>query len=485
MTYRRAVESLRLELGELLEAQEQVRDLSVYRAYDGRPVDFLREVLRFDPWSRQEDIANTLEHHPLVAVVGANAVGKDALLAHYALYWALARGGTALLISPTERQNVQILMREIRGCWHRVDGGLPGRLLVNAYEVGEGQPGGILAMTSTSVSRLTGFHGEKVLMILSEAQDLEPFVLEAALSCATGPEDRIVQSGNPLHPFGFFHDAARGDTWATVTIPAADHPNVLEGKTVIPGGPSKEGIERIRDQYGDESNTYRSRVLSEFPTQDAEGLLDRDWIDAAVERFESKAMRPEGEPTAGLDVARYGADGNCLIIQAGGYVLHMERWGGLSTQNTARKAAQIAQRWGIRPRSVSTFSPGKRGRFVVDVVGLGAGCAEKLKELGYDVVEHNGGAFGNGRFLNARAESFWRLRELLGPDGGKIAFPKDSRLIEELLALRWRESGGGKVQIGEKSEIKARIGRSPDTADALALAFHQGPARARGFAWSV
>ncbi len=492
MTYRRAVDALRIELGELLEAQEQVRDLSAYRAYDGRPVAFLREILKFEPWSRQEDIAETLERHPLVAVVGANAVGKDAMVAHLALYWTLTKGGTALIVSPTERQNVQILMREIRGAWHRVEGGLPGRLLTHAYDPGEGQAGGILAMTSTSVGRLTGFHGEKVLMILSEAQELEPFVLEAALACATGPADRIVMSGNPLYPSGDFHRAAQpGSGWAVVTIPAAEHPNVVQGRTIIPGGPSPEGVERIRAQYGEDSNTFRSRVLSEFPTQDAEGLLDREWIDQAVKRH-GAGIPPgprsgeEVEPQAGLDVARYGSDGNCLIIRHGPRVLHLERWGGLGLLNTARKVEQVVQRFGIRPKPCAPALPPARGRIVVDVVGLGAGVGEKLRELGFHVDEHNGGKFSEGgRFLNARAEAFWRLRELLGPDGGTISLPRDERLIEELLALRWREGSGGRVQIGEKAEIKARIGRSPDSADALAMAFVEGPGRPRHFTWRV
>ncbi|MFH1833760.1 MAG: hypothetical protein ABH877_01945, partial [bacterium] len=357
MSYRRAVEALRTELGEILEEQTKAVDLAAHRAYDGRPVEFMREVLGFEPWSRQEEVVLTLERHPLVAVVGANSVGKDALLAHYALYWALARRGLALLVAPTERQNREILFREIRSAWQRVRGGLPGRLLTHAYDPGAGSEGGILAMTSTAVSKLTGFHGERVIFVLSEAQDLEPFVLEAALSCATGPEDRIVQAGNPLFPTGSFFDAALGDTWATVTIPAAEHPNVVEGRTVISGGPSREGIERMRAQFGEDSNTYRSRVLSEFPTQDAEGLIDREWIEAAIERYERGSLKGEGEPIAALDVARYGGDGNVLMIRHGPMVVHIERWGGLSTLNTARKVDSIVGRFGVRPRPPAPALP--------------------------------------------------------------------------------------------------------------------------------
>lgn len=200
MSFRTSVRRLQAELGDLLERAERAVDLSEYRAYDGRPVAFFREKLAWEPWEKQRELAETLERHPLVCAVGANSVGKDAVLAMYALYWSLAKGGLALIVPPTERQNRRILFREIRDAWHRVDGGLPGELYVQSYAPGEGEPGGALAMTSTSVSKLTGFHGEKVLVILSEAQDLEPYVFEAALACATGPDDVIVQGGNPLHP---------------------------------------------------------------------------------------------------------------------------------------------------------------------------------------------------------------------------------------------------------------------------------------------
>jgi phage terminase large subunit len=241
---------------------------------------------------------------------------------------------------------------------------------------------------------------------------------------------------------------------------------------VIPGGPSRAGIERLRGQYGEDSNIYRARVLSEFPTQDAEGLIARDWIDAAVERHRTGALKPSGEPRASLDVARYGSDGNCLMIAKGPVVVLIETWGGLSTLNTARKAGEIIRRYGIRPPSPSKIAPGPTGSITVDAVGM-TGAVEGLKEMGYTVHEFNGGTFGVGqaRFLNRRAEAFFTLRDRLHPDSGNIALPRDNTLIEELLAIRWREAAGGKVRIEEKSEIKSRLGRSPDKADALSMLF--------------
>jgi hypothetical protein len=153
--------------------------------------------------------------------------------------------------------------------------------------------------------------------------------------------------------------------------------------------------------------------------------------------------------------------------------------------NTARRVDSIVGRFGIRPRPVAPALPPRRGTIVADVVGLGTGCVEALGEMAYDVVEFNGGEFSSGRFLNKRAEAYWSLRDRLSPDRGDIAFPRDPELIEELLAIRWREGSGGRVQIVEKSEVRARIGRSPDKADALAMLFQEARAPAKPFLWRV
>jgi len=119
-------------------------------------------------------------HRPLVCVVGANGVGKDWLLARLALWWAYAKGGLVLITAPTERQAREVLFGEIRRAWHRAgEDELPGELFTSNLRLGPDRSGGIIGMTSTAASRLTGFHGERVLGVLSEAPALEhPNVVE-------------------------------------------------------------------------------------------------------------------------------------------------------------------------------------------------------------------------------------------------------------------------------------------------------------------
>ena len=96
---------------------------------------------------------------------------------------------------------------------------------------------------------------------------------------------------------------------------------------------------------------------------------------------------------------------------------------------------------------------------------------DRLRELGFRARAFNGGRRPKDRkrFLNARAEAYWRLRELL--EAGEIILPLDDELFDALLTIRWRPTSEGRVRIEAKEELKGRLGRSPDRADAVCMAF--------------
>jgi len=74
-------------------------------------------------------------------------------------------------------------------------------------------------------------------------------------------------------------------------------------------------------------------------------------------------------------------------------------------------------------------------------------------------------------FLNVRAAAYWAMREALDPSNtSTVALPPDPELRAELCAARWERSGR-KIKLEEKKDIKERLGRSPDKADAVVMAF--------------
>ena len=113
----------------------------------------------------------------------------------------------------------------------------------------------------------------------------------------------------------------------------------------------------------------------------------------------------------------------------------------------------------------------------LDVIGVGAAAydiakGQNLNVQALNVAEKSDAKDKSGKlsFTNKRAEYCWRLRELLDPDSGEnLALPNDPELLADLCALRWKMQPNG-IRIESKDEMRARLGRSPDSGDALMLA---------------
>ena len=97
-------------------------------------------------------------------------------------------------------------------------------------------------------------------------------------------------------------------------------------------------------------------------------------------------------------------------------------------------------------------------------------------QLGYRVEEvYFGGAPRDlARFKNRRAEMYWTLRERL--EEGAISLADNDELMADLAAIRYFFTAQGKIQLETKDEVRRRLGRSPDRADAVALALAAGAA---------
>lgn len=202
----RKVDEAAEDLGELLQEGEPAADLDRWSEYANRPVAFMTEVLDADPWSVQREVAESVRDRRKTVVVGANATGKDWTAARLAVWWAYSVGGLAVLTGPTERQVSEVLMRKEVGRAKRA-GGLPGDLFTGALRL-RGEEASVIAKTASGVSDLTGFHGRRVLGVITEAQGVEDHAWEALQACATGAEDRLLAVGNPLEASGKFYRVA-------------------------------------------------------------------------------------------------------------------------------------------------------------------------------------------------------------------------------------------------------------------------------------
>lgn len=487
------------QLGELIEKRTRRKAGRVnFAKYRDDPVGFIRAILKAEPWDKQEEIARSLLDSPLVAVQSANGVGKDWIAAALALWWVYARRGLVLITGPSERQVHEIIMRTEIARFH-ARAGLPGELYTGALRLPEDvafDRVGILAQTSSGAdgaSKLTGHHAPRILILITEAQGVESFAWEGLLSCAVGAEDRVLAIGNPVAPVGMFFTITRPSSpWRTFTVSAFDHPNVAQDDpTLIPGGVTRAFIERVRQNFGGvASPSYIARVLGQFPETSLTSLVSRAWLEAAVRRYESGEFEEQARAsgwTAGVDVARHGDDSSCLALRRGPVLRSVETWHGADTMLTTGRVIEALRKRRLAPRAAEWnpfYASGPDNphpmdaglmdpdvTIIVDATGLGSGVYDRLVEQGWSASEHwsAGAPRDKERFKNRRAEVFWTFREVL--ENGTIALPRDEELFEELLAHQWKPDSAGRIQIEAKDELRARLGRSPDRADAVTMAF--------------
>lgn len=199
-------------------------------------------------------------------------------------------------------------------------------------------------------------------------------------------------------------------------------------------------------------------------------VVPSDWFDAAVYRWEMNAEAIGKMTALGVDVARGGGDATTLAPKHGDWFAEIEEIPGKQTKTGREVAGAVVERTSRVQGEV---------RIGIDVIGVGSSPYDLLVDAGATVDGINFGAgagdttdrSGKYKMLNVRAAAYWGFREALDPEYSRIMLPPDKALRREMLAAKWKLRGG-KIQIEAKEEVKARLGRSPDNADAVVLAHY-------------
>jgi hypothetical protein len=201
-------------------------------------------------------------------------------------------------------------------------------------------------------------------------------------------------------------------------------------------------------------------------------FISQEIVDAAAERKASHV----GARVLGVDVARFGDDRTCFLVRRD-CVEHIEMYRGIDTMQTAALAAQLASR--IKPEAI-----------FVDGVGVGGGVVDRLRQMGFRVIEVSAGARADNpeRYANKRAEMWGNMREWL-KDRGSIPpeAPYSKELMDDVIAPQYEFDRSGRVLLESKDDMKKRGLPSPDIGDALALTFATpvAPPEMRAVLWQT
>lgn len=473
------------QLRDTLKRQLDERTLAVRTSrYGANPVLWVTERIGQVAWSKQRQILNAIRDHRRVAVRSCHGVGKSHIAAVAVAHWLDTHPpGEAFVVTtaPTAAQVRAILWRYIRRNHKR--GRLPGRVNQTEWFIDDEIVAYGRKPADQDESAFQGIHARYVLVVIDEACGVPEQLWIAADALTTNADCRILAIGNPDNPASHFRKVCTpGSGWHVIGISAFDSPN-LTGEDVPEDVAlalvSREWVEEKAREWGVENPLYKSKVLGEF-ADDAPNQVVRT-ADAAACR-----IAPDAEPEAddllpvelGVDV---GGGGDETVIR--------ERRGRLAGREWRAHTDRPEQ---IAPMIISAIKQSGATAVKVDSIGVGFGVIGELRnaadrgehEAYIDAVNVAESASEPDKFMNLRAEIWWSIgRDLSASHGWDLSgMDNGDTTVAQLLEPRWTVDPKGRIRVEPKDDVRKRLGRSPDNADALLLAFYAaGRPRIRWF----
>jgi len=277
-------------------------------------------------------------------------------------------------------------------------------------------------------------------------------IFEVAEGALSTPGARVILTSNPTRTEGYFYDSHHGDAkdWKRLHFSCLDSPLT-----------TRVYAEKQARKYGTDSDVYAIRVLGNFPSKSADVLIALDVIEECYGRDVENTVSPR---VAGLDIARFGDDASAIVIRQGAVIRYIEEWRNRDTMWTVGHVQRLFRR--------KLFD-----RVAVDVIGIGSGVVDRLKELRVPVIEVNVAESAAARqdFHRLRDELWWKSKEFMeakvgGVDTKNVTRERFMDLAAELSSVRY-DYRGARLRIFSKKEMKKLGLASPNIADAFNLTF--------------
>lgn len=438
-------------------------------AYRDKPVEFVENVIGATPLQWQRDFLSAAARgERRISIRAGHGVGKSTACAWLVIWHLTTRmPQKCVATAPTAPQLFDALFSEIKAQLRKLPPFIQDLFETTSERIvlkAAPESSFVSARTSSKErpEALAGIHSEHVLLIADEASAIPEEIFEAAAGSMSGEHALTVLIGNPTRNSGLFyqtHHALKRD-WFTMHVNCEDVPFV-----------SRDFIKQIASTYGEGSNAYRVRVLGEFSVAEDDTMISAELVDASMVR--DVAWDDNPPLVYGLDVARFGDDASVLVKRRGNIVTEIKMWRGLDLMQLTGAVVNEANL--DRPAEIC-----------VDSIGLGAGVADRLREVGQPARDVNvaESAAMNPSADRLRDDLWLQMRDWLAQRACKL--PQDPDLRMDLVSPRFTFTSSGKVKLESKAELKKRLRRSPDRADALALTFASTAALVGGryAAWS-
>lgn len=492
--------------------------------FAGRPVQYAEQILGITTLTSDQKKLLSLLHEPPYRILAPSChdSGKTYAAAVAISYWYDSfNPGAVFTIGPRQESLKDTVWGEVRR--QRAKAGLRDDFIGPAApEMRSSTDHWAKAFTAAKDASLTGRHLPRMLFIIEEAVRVDPIWWEViqtmfdpalghAMLCPFNPTDTSCQA--------FVEDQKATDAggakrWHRVHISALDHPNIvaeLAGRPrPIPHGLSLEMVQGWVDDWTEAVDAadrevtdvewppasgswrrpgpiFQSRGLGLWPDTGS-GVWSPALYDACTRLTDRHALGllfPANElPCIGADCATgHGDDFHAIHCRWGRVSVHHET---ANTMNPVR----IFQRLKVCAQAMADLAntrlPPRADKvrpqqipIKIDDDGTGGAVGSFLAADGYTVVMLGAGCKANdeSHYPNRRSE-LWFVCAGRGRKGlvnfGLLDETTKNRLRLQLITPTWKLDGKGRQLVEPKDKIKDRIGRSPDDADAVDLAYYEG-----------
>jgi len=394
-----------------------------------------------------------------IAIASGHGIGKSALVA-WLIEWAMAtfEDCKGVVTANTENQLKTKTWSELAK-WHRLC--ITGdwfKLTATALFAKDPKHEktwrvDMQPWSEKNTEAFAGLHnlGKRILLVFDEASAIPDVIWEVSQGALTDSDTEIVWCcfGNPTQTTGRFRECfgKYRHRWVTRQI---------DSRTVKITNKVEIGKFLVDCGNDEDHDFFRVRVRGQFPSTSANALFGPDQCEASAAREFPLGSQDYAAVILGVDVARQGDDSSAIARRQGMYAWPIRV---MKIPDTMLVAAQVA---------LSVSEHNADACFVDESGGYGAGVVDALRQMHHSPIGIQfGGKPTDPRYFNKRSEMYFELSNWV-KSGGKL--PDDKLLHEELCAQTYTFQGD-KFRLCDKDEVKDRIGRSPDRADALALTF--------------
>lgn len=437
------------------------------------PATMVRELFKIEPDAWQVKVLEEFPRQQYMALLACKGPGKTTCLAWLAWNFLLTRTDANIGAVSIDGKNLRDNLWKEMAKWRNKSPLLQAFFEMNSEMIFAKESPKTWFMTARTwpkradaqaqADTLAGLHADRIMFVIDESGAIPDSVMvaaEAALSSCV--EGHILQAGNPTKLDGPLYRASRdrqetGGKWYVVEI---------TGDPEDPMRSPRVSVEWANDQirkYGRDNPWVLVNVFGKFPPGSIDTLISEDEVRAAMKRFYRRHEIGDVAKMIGVDVARQGLDASVICLRQGIQTFPLRRY--RSVENGIIGASITNRIWDEFEADAC---------FVDATGGLGFTWIDQLGVLGKQPipVQFAGKANEDDRFVNKRAEMYWRAVQYIKAGG---ALPGEetegARELLEALSKTQYFHHKDRIQIEEKDQIKDRIGYSPDEADAFVLTF--------------